>query len=113
LFAFVFGEEWRESGEIAKYLIPWFYVNLLVSPISHLPVLLNKQKSYFWVNIGGTVFVLGSVLVPLFFPTWFTHQQVFIFISGAHCVFITFLLTWFFYQVNRHKAPVNKNEYTS
>lgn len=101
IFAFVFGEEWRASGEIAKYLIPWFYVNLLVSPISHLPVLLNKQKSYFWVNVGGTVFVLGSLLLPFFFPTWFTQQQAFIFISGAHCVFISFLLFWFFYQVKK------------
>lgn len=108
LFAFVFGEEWRASGEIAKYLIPWFYVNLIVSPISHLPVLLNKQRSYFWFNVGGTIFVLGTLLFPLFYPNRFTQIETFMLISGSHTLFITSLLAWFFYQVNMNKREVSK-----
>ncbi len=47
LFAFVFGEEWRIAGEYTKYLVPWFFIVFLNSPISSLVLIMGKQKVYF------------------------------------------------------------------
>lgn len=47
IFAFVFGDEWRVAGEYTKYLIPWFFVVFINSPISSLVLILGKQKPYF------------------------------------------------------------------
>lgn len=47
LFAFVFGEEWRVAGEYTKYLVPWFFIVFLNSPISSIVLIMGKQKVYF------------------------------------------------------------------
>ncbi len=44
LFEFVFGAEWRESGVYAQIMSPWLFVNFISSPVSHLPVILGKQR---------------------------------------------------------------------
>jgi len=47
IFAFVFGEEWRIAGEYTKFLVPWFFMVFLTSPISSIILIFNKQKIYF------------------------------------------------------------------
>lgn len=34
LFAFIFGEQWRQAGEFVKWMAPWFYFQFISSPIS-------------------------------------------------------------------------------
>lgn len=36
LFALLFGEEWRGSGEMARWLAPWLFVAFLASPLSRV-----------------------------------------------------------------------------
>lgn len=47
IFAFAFGEDWRIAGEYTKYLVPWFFIVFLNSPISSLVLIMSKQKAYF------------------------------------------------------------------
>ena len=47
LFAMVFGEKWRESGEYARILMVMFSGRLIVSPLSYLFFIMNKQKEDF------------------------------------------------------------------
>lgn len=47
LFAFVFGEKWREAGVIAQILTPWLFLNFIVSPVSCMPLVYNKQRAAF------------------------------------------------------------------
>lgn len=44
LFAFIFGNEWREAGNYLRILAPWLLLVFLVSPLSFLPELFFKQK---------------------------------------------------------------------
>ncbi|MDA9284270.1 oligosaccharide flippase family protein [Flavobacteriaceae bacterium] len=49
LFAFVFGEEWKESGVFAQILIFMFVLKLIVSPLSYSFVIKNMLKeNMFW-----------------------------------------------------------------
>ncbi len=43
LFEFVLGQEWRQSGEIARYLSPWLFLVLVSSPLSKLFDVKQKQ----------------------------------------------------------------------
>lgn len=61
LFAFAFGEEWREAGVYARILSPWLFVNFISSPVSHLPVILNKQREFFMLSLVGNVLVVLSL----------------------------------------------------
>lgn len=44
LFAFVFGEQWRQAGVYAQWMAPWIYLQFQWSPFSTLTSVLELQK---------------------------------------------------------------------
>ena len=64
LFALVFGEDWREAGQYAQIMAPWFMVNFMSSPISSLPLILKKQGSFFMLALVGSLLMIASLLLP-------------------------------------------------
>ena len=44
LFAFVFGENWRQAGEFARWMAPWLYLVFVSSPLSTLFAVTESQK---------------------------------------------------------------------
>lgn len=60
LFAFVFGEEWRVSGDYARGLIPWMCAVLIVSPLTFMMNVKNRLKLEMNVNIG---LIIGRVIL--------------------------------------------------
>ncbi len=44
LFVLVFGHNWREAGEFARYMAPWLYMVFITSPLSTLFSILEKQR---------------------------------------------------------------------
>ena len=64
MFAFVFGEEWREAGKYSEIMAPWFMVNFIASPISTLPLILNKQRVFFKLGMFGTLLMIGTMAIP-------------------------------------------------
>ena len=61
LFALVFGEEWRASGEMARWLAPFFVLNFSVSPFSFTAILENAQKKALGLNIIDVLLKLASL----------------------------------------------------
>lgn len=55
LFALVFGENWRQAGELARYMAPWLYMVFVTSPLSTLFLVLERE------NIG-MLFQAGLLL---------------------------------------------------
>ncbi len=49
LFSFVFGSEWIDSGIYAKYLLPMFFLQFSVSPLSYTLYIAGKQNiNLYW-----------------------------------------------------------------
>ncbi|MCX6599991.1 MAG: lipopolysaccharide biosynthesis protein [bacterium] len=44
LFAFIFGDKWREAGLFVQFLAPWIFAGFLATPLSMLVTVLGKQK---------------------------------------------------------------------
>lgn len=55
IFAFVFGEEWRQAGIISQILTPWLFLNFILSPISCIPLIYKQQKGAFILTIIDVV----------------------------------------------------------
>jgi len=93
LFAFVFGEKWRVAGEYTQILIPYLFMNFLVSPISQLPIIVGKQKQFFYLsligNIGMPLIVIYSYLVGN------KIEDALVFISFFLTVLYLYMLVWF------------------
>jgi len=56
LFAFIFGTQWRESGVFSQILIPMIFGTLVVSPMTYLYNIVNKQKENMIIYIIFFVF---------------------------------------------------------
>ena len=51
LFAFIFGEEWREAGVFAQFLSVLFFFRFIVSPLTFMYLLAGKMREDFWLHI--------------------------------------------------------------
>lgn len=51
IFEYIFGLEWRESGEYARILSPMFLLRFSVSPLSSVFVIAQKQELDFYLHI--------------------------------------------------------------
>lgn len=67
LFGIFLGEQWRRAGMYSQILAPMFFINFIVSPISHLFNILGAQKKFLKMNLElflGRFFgiILGYIL---------------------------------------------------
>lgn len=67
LFGFVFGEEWSTAGVLGSTMTAWLFMNMIVSPLSYLPVALDEQRPYFFWNVAGTLILILSIVIPVYF----------------------------------------------
>ena len=94
IFAFVFGEKWLLSGEIAQILIPWIFINFIIAPISCVPLVYGKQAQAFYITIIDIVvrfsaLILGGMLND--------YKLSFIIISAFCSSLLIFALIWYYY----------------
>lgn len=67
LFGFVFGKDWTTSGHFATIMAPWIMLNFVLSPVSAITLVLNRQKEAFLIgllNTCGQLAIFG--LLPWF-----------------------------------------------
>jgi lipopolysaccharide exporter len=67
IFEFVFGAQWRDAGIYVRILSPWLFLNFIASPISHLPVILGKQRQFFMFSLLGNIAVVLSLAAGAYF----------------------------------------------
>ncbi|MDB4090954.1 MAG: lipopolysaccharide biosynthesis protein [Flavobacteriales bacterium] len=102
IFAFVFGEEWRESGRFSEILVPWFMMNFIASPISAIPVILRKQREFFRLAILGTTIMISAIVIPAFLFN-FDIISTFYVLSIAQ----TFYLIFVIFRIFQYAKKVN------
>jgi len=64
LFAWVFGNDWRPSGEYLQVLAPMLLVNILVSPLYHTLTVLNRSDLLLGVEVLRIALVFVSFWLP-------------------------------------------------
>lgn len=105
IFEFVLGEQWFYAGQIAQALTPWLLVNFIASPLSTLPLVLKKQKLFFWIGLVGTIIqLIGFGLIPYLYQ--FTEGEtllLFKLISWAMVVYLVFVLIFKFKIVQNYE----------
>lgn len=66
-FEFVFGREWREAGVLAAWMAPWLYAVFVVSPVSVLYEILEKQLQGVVFQVLLFVSRIGGLLVGAYY----------------------------------------------
>lgn len=100
LFAFVFGEAWREAGNIVRYLIPLYLSRFTVLPVAQTLNILERQH---WHLILSSLSVM--VLIGSFASGWWFQWPVLLTISVYAVLWASIQLsTWYvaWIAVNDH-----------
>ena len=63
LFSVVCGPEWAQAGRFAQLLCPWFFANLVTSPLLAIAMVKDKQKQLLQFNIVGALFRLLPLIL--------------------------------------------------
>ena len=91
IFTFVFGKEWSGSGVYAQVLIPVFFVQLVVSPLSMTLVAMEKQSLQFSWDVIRLLLVFCVILLAYLLE--FEINQIII--LYAICMFIMYLVLYY------------------
>jgi O-antigen/teichoic acid export membrane protein len=62
LFPFIFGPGWERAGELVLWMMPWFVLQFLASPISMVMHVKGRQKVMLLLTLGGLVARLGGLV---------------------------------------------------
>lgn len=92
-FAIIFGEQWRIAGYYCQILLPLFLVRFIVSPISIINSIFEKQKiSLFW-QIGLLILTLSVFIITKIMDLSFvTFLYCFTWITALYYVLLFFIL---------------------
>ncbi len=103
VFAFVFGEEWKISGEIAQILMPWLFLNFIANPVSCIAIIMNKQREAMFITFVDITFKVIAIVIGGISNDF---KLAFIIMSILCSALLIFSLYWF------HKiAGINKSAY--
>ena len=92
LFSFVFGEKWRLAGEYSRLFIPYLFMNFLISPISHIPIVLGKQKEIFYISLFGNVLFLLMIVAT----SSLKAEEMLIAVSSTQFIFYCYVGYWYY-----------------
>lgn len=113
LFGFVFGDEWTESGRQAEIMAPWLLVNFVVSSVSTIPIVLQRQREFFLLSLFGTALqIFGFIGLPLLFDPYagdFNRTLIWVSVSQVVFSFIVVAYTLHFARKGPKATGVKKN----
>lgn len=61
-FGFIFGTGWERAGVLATWMVPWFLMQFLASPVSSALLVLDRQRAAMALQILGLLLRCGAVL---------------------------------------------------
>ena len=67
LFRIIFGNVWTEAGKYFQLLSPFFFMSLLTSPFSFIPMIVNLQKKAFYIELIYLVLRLCGFFIGIYF----------------------------------------------
>jgi O-antigen/teichoic acid export membrane protein len=63
LISFVFGASWKESGNIARILAPWFFFDFIRYSVSQTPLIIRRTRSMMYISLIGAVLMIIAVSI--------------------------------------------------
>lgn len=91
LFTFVFGEQWRQAGEFARWMAPWLYLQFVSSPISTVFSVTDNQKK----ALAFQIILLVSRIAAMVLGAWYGDLNLTIMLfAGASAFCYLGFLVW-------------------
>jgi len=93
LFAFFFGEKWRQAGELATLLSLWMIVDLVRAPISQIPIVIGKQKYLLFGSAIGSLISAVAVIYSgiYYYNNMFMAFSIITASQTIYCLIVIFI----------------------
>ncbi len=65
LAAVILGEEWRESGEYIRFMLPWLAILVVLGSVHFIPNLFKKQKGLLFFEIAYLALRITALIVGI------------------------------------------------
>ena len=88
LFPLVFGKEWSMAGSMVLWMLPWFFMQVISSPVSMSLHVVGKQKTALVLQIFGLLLRAGGVIII----TYFFRSYIFEYYAVSGFVFYSLYL---------------------
>lgn len=92
LTEFILGEDWRESGVILRYLMPWLFMVAVSTPLAFVPKLANKLKAEMFIEITYLVLRTVALFIGVLLMNYYYSILLFS-ISGV--IILGFNILWY------------------
>ena len=87
MFVLVFGEEWRQAGQYAVWLSPALALGFVVSPLSYIVYIVNRQN----VDLIWQITLLVTVLLALLTPVD-VMEVLFAYTLGYSLMYVAYIV---------------------
>lgn len=67
IFSFLFGEEWQVAGNIASYIVLWYFVGALANPINFILDIYQKLDIELYWNTASFVLKFSCLLIGFYY----------------------------------------------
>jgi O-antigen/teichoic acid export membrane protein len=105
IFKIYLGEKWEIAGVYARCVAPMLLLYFILSPISGLPILLNKQKGAFVISLIGYSFTVLAIFIGIWQQLSF--ENTLWLYGSAFSLFYLGNLTWYFSLIKKQHAGLN------
>ncbi len=98
IFGFVLGDAWMVAGQYAQILSPWLFLNFLISPFSHIPLIVNRQKRFFMFS-----FIMNILVILAFLSGYLMKEDIIFSLILVTIIQVVFhlYLGWWFYKISK------------
>lgn len=105
IFKLYLGDKWEIAGAYARCISPMLLLYFILSPISGLPILLNKQKNAFVISLIGYTFTILAIFLGIWFN--FSFEKTLWIYGGAFALFYLGNLIWYYSLIKKHHESIN------
>ena len=103
-FGWLFGQNWREAGTIAIWLMPLFALRFIASPLSYMFFIAEKQKvELLWQCVLLLITVLSFIATQSF------KQAIFFYVAGYGFLYIIYLALSFHYSKGQNQRNITEH----
>lgn len=92
IFYLLFSGEWLASGKIAQYLILWYFLGIIVGPISFLLDIKNKLKFEFGFNIVFFLLRVAAICIGAFYNDFYLSILLFCSVGVAMNIYLLYYI---------------------
>jgi len=99
LFSFLFGLKWHEAGVIARILIPWLFLNFIVSPVSCITLVCSRQSPALLFTIVDSIVRVIALIIGGIRQDYLLSFYI---ISAFSSSLMIFALWWYYSIAKRY-----------